>query len=340
MTKFRKVLMVVLFLVFVLNCSFALAHQDPADASDAKAEVWELQLTGDTEGTLELVLRRAKIEKDIYSIKGEFSGNIIDHVGGQGKCVCQLKGIIYKNVVMADFNGPVETADTEVDLKGTMKGTISDTKGFGTFSLTHSMGISDGEWTIKKTGREKVKETGTQRLKLRSTPIPTFDSDIEMIIRDYNFFVKYRNEEGEFPNDFVDNGDGTITDRATGLMWEKGGSSSASRYVSARRYVSRLNEESFAGYRGWRIPTTEELASLLERDRNNKGLHISSLFDARQKECWTSDSGQGPRAEMIVNTAIDFSDGSIDLTKVSESTVSGLGNEEEQCFVRAVRSIK
>ena len=341
MTKLRQVLTVVLFLVFVLNCFLALAHQDAADASDAKGEIWELQLTGDTEGTLKLVLWRAKIEKDIYSIKGKFSGSIIDHVGGQGECVFQLKGIINKNVVLADFNGPVETADTEADIRGTLKGTISDIQGFGTFSLIHSMGISDGEWSIKKPGPEKVKETGIQRLKLRSTPRPTFDSDIEMMIRDCNFFVNHRNEEGKFPNDFVDNGDGTITDRTTGLMWQRSGSSSAMRYWNAKRYVSRLNEESFAGYRGWRIPTTEELASLLERDRNNRGLHIAPVFDSKQEICWTSDTVPKSILGLRQNNVIDFSNGSIDSTKVSRSAHPSLaGYEEDQCSIRAVRSMK
>jgi hypothetical protein len=330
--------MVVLLPVFVLNCFFALAHQDPADNSDAKDEVWELQLTGGTEGTLKLVLRRAKIEKDIYSIYGEFSGNIIDQIGGQGECICKFKGKIEKNILSADFYGPGVMADTDVELRGTIKGTISDFQGSGTFSLIHSMGFSDGEWTIMKIGRDKVKKTKIQRVKLRSTPRPTFDSDLEMMIRECNFFVKHRNDEGEFPNDFVDNGDGTITDRTTGLMWEKGGSSTAMRYWSAKRYVSRLNKENFSGYQDWRIPTTEELASLLERDLNNRGLHIAPIFDRKQKMSWSSDRTIGPHPVVTVNNVIDFSDGSIDLTKISSSTAN-IGHED-QCFIRAVRSIK
>jgi len=345
MDKFRHVFTVVLFAVFVLNCFFALARQNPANTSDAKGEVWKLQFRGDTEGTLKLVLRRAKIEKNIYSINGEFSGSIIDRIGGQAECVLKLKGIIYKDLLLADFSGPAETVDTVVDLKGSMKGTISDTQGFGTFSLIHSMGFSDGEWTIKKIGLDKVKETRIQRsklrLKLRSTPRPTFDSDIEMMIRDCNFFVKHRNEEGEFPNDFVDNGDGTITDRTTGLMWERSGSPSAMRYRSAERYVSRLNKEKFSGYQDWRIPTTEELASLLERDFNNRGLHIAPIFDSKQEMCWSSDTAHSMFPLTVVNIIIDFSNGRIDSTKISESEIpNAVGYEEDQGFIRAVRSIK
>jgi hypothetical protein len=113
------------------------------------------------------------------------------------------------------------------------------------------------------------------------------------------------------------------------------------RYWNAKRYVSRLNKERFSGYRDWRIPTTEELASLLERDRNNKGLHISSDFGGRQKECWTSDTAPSSAPGLTFNNAIDFFDGSIDLTKKSQSSAPNLsGYEPDECFIRGVRSIK
>jgi hypothetical protein len=180
-----------------------------------------------------------------------------------------------------------------------------------------------------------------RRTGLRSTPKPLWDPDIEAMIGKYNFFIKYKNDKGHYQNDYVDNGDGTITDKATGLMWQKGGSSSAMRYWNAKRYVSRLNKERFSGHGDWRIPTTEELASLLERDRNNKGLHISPVFGGRQKECWTSDTAPSSVPALTFNNAIDFFDGSIDLTKKSYSSVPNLaGYEPDECFIRAVRSIK
>jgi hypothetical protein len=69
----------------------------------------------------------------------------------------------------------------------------------------------------KKMKGEDTETAGPQiqRVKLRSTPKATYDPDLKMMIRECNFFVKHMNEGGEFPNDFVDNGDGTITDRTT-----------------------------------------------------------------------------------------------------------------------------
>jgi hypothetical protein len=137
------------------------------------------------------------------------------------------------------------------------------------------------------------------KIKLRSTPMPVWESDIEKMIGKYNFFVRYKNEAGYFPNDLVDNGDGTVTDRVTGLMWEKGGSPSAMLYQSTERYVSHLNKEVFAGYNDWRVPTAEELASLLERERNDRGLHIAPVFDGKQKACWSADSSSPYHSDQI-----------------------------------------
>jgi hypothetical protein len=186
---------------------------------------------------------------------------------------------------------------------------------------------------------KELKDTKIPAIKLRSTPKPLVESDIENMIGKHNFYVRNKNEIGEFPNDFVNNGDGTITDRTTGLMWEKGGSSSAMRYWSAKRYVSRLNKEKSGGYNDWRIPTTEELASLLECDRNNRALYIAPLFDVRQKAYWTSDTVPTAHAGLIRNNVIDFSNGTIDSTN-SVSTVPNFTGEEGQCFIRAVRSTK
>lgn len=150
MNRFKQRFMVIFMPMLLLNYFVACAHKETTETAGIQAEVWELKITGDTEGTLKMVLRRAEIKRDTYSIAGEFSGNIIDHIGGQGQCVCKFKGKIEKNILSADFYGPAMMAGIGVQLTGTIKGNVSDSEGLGTFSLIHSMGSSDGEWTIKK----------------------------------------------------------------------------------------------------------------------------------------------------------------------------------------------
>lgn len=71
---------------------------------------------------------------------------------------------------------------------------------------------------------------------------------------------------------FVDNGNGTITDNATGLMWRKwsmgmnqsNGSGSASTYTWDQ--AVDLIGDSHAGFSDWRLPNILELASILRSE--------------------------------------------------------------------------
>ncbi|HYC56152.1 MAG TPA: DUF1566 domain-containing protein [Candidatus Binatia bacterium] len=64
------------------------------------------------------------------------------------------------------------------------------------------------------------------------------------------------------PHRYTDNGDGTITDHATGLMWEKLGDDDSVNdkdhqydfYTMTLTKIARLNHYEFAGYDDWRAP--------------------------------------------------------------------------------------
>ncbi len=120
-----------------------------SNANGTEAEIWELQMTGDTRGTLKMALRRIEVGKDTYSIAGKFSGRIRDHESGPGLLRCKLKGKIEHRTLLADFTSYADTA-SYVRLHGTMKGNLSESQGFGTWSLTHSQGSRAGEWTMKR----------------------------------------------------------------------------------------------------------------------------------------------------------------------------------------------
>ncbi len=63
------------------------------------------------------------------------------------------------------------------------------------------------------------------------------------------------------PASYHDNGDGTITDRVTGLMWQKG-----FKLVEWRNAHSDAAADRTAGYSDWRVPTIKELYSLVNFD--------------------------------------------------------------------------
>jgi len=87
---------------------------------------------------------------------------------------------------------------------------------------------------------------------------------------------------------FKDNGNGTITDYAKDLMWQKSGSPNALNYENANAYVEMLNHEGFAGHSDWRLPTLIELKSLLTQEQQSNGMFINPIFDSTQPWCWTS----------------------------------------------------
>jgi len=151
----------------------------------------------------------------------------------------------------------------------------------------------------------KAKETDDKRLAY--VPKEVKKGEIQkMKLRDTQ-------KEGDFPNDFIDNGDGTITDRTTGLMWGKGSSSKLYQYYMAEKYISGLNNKEYGGYNDWRIPTLEELCSLLEKKKNGKGLYISPLFDDKQSLYLNLDRPGGARTIEFcaLYYGIDFKTGCI-----------------------------
>jgi len=146
------------------------------------------------------------------------------------------------------------------------------------------------------TGYCEEPQTTKGIVKLRSQPRTLSDKDVRAMIKRHNFFCKkhdwtgdWYNESGNFDNDFVKSSDGkTVTDRATGLMWQQSGSDNYMGYKEAQAYVDKLNRERFAGYSDWRLPTIEELASLLESKEVN-GSHIDPIFN-KKRGYWSADN--------------------------------------------------
>ena len=64
-------------------------------------------------------------------------------------------------------------------------------------------------------------------------------------------------------NDFVDNRDGTVSDRATGLMWQKMDDGRGRNWEQALSYAENMH---LADYRDWRLPNQKELHSIVDYD--------------------------------------------------------------------------
>ncbi len=93
--------------------------------------------------------------------------------------------------------------------------------------------------------------------------------------------------EEEVPS-FVDNGDGTISDTRSNLMWKKDDSFKEFGYginwFEAQDYCEMLNEKQFAGFDDWRLPSGEEAKNVFSftqsnTDKDGAETHISELFE-------------------------------------------------------------
>lgn len=175
------------------------------------------------------------------------------------------------------------------------------------------------------------------KLKLRHEPLSMLESDIEEMVLNHNFYFKSTHETGAFHNDFVSNGNGSVTDKSTGLMWEKGGSSSRLSYEDLESHLNDLNTNNFLGHNDWRLPTLEELCSLMTKKSEKTGLYTNSVFNGKQSTCWSSDE----TSDQIENAyVVDFSDGIILIGYGRNDEASRYEVVESMSYVKAVRTIR
>ncbi len=95
--------------------------------------------------------------------------------------------------------------------------------------------------------------------------------------------------------DFVANGDGTITDAGTGLMWEQktndeGPNDKDNVYTweEALSLVASMNNTGYIGYNDWRLPTINELGSLADRTRNGPSINTAYFTNTQPSNYWSS----------------------------------------------------
>jgi murein DD-endopeptidase MepM/ murein hydrolase activator NlpD len=140
--------------------------------------------------------------------------------------------------------------------------------------------------------------------------------------KDHNYVRAVRGRPLEFGH-FKDNGDGTVTDIATGLMWYQK-ETRAMTWENALAYCEALD---FAGYDDWRLPNIRELWSL-SGDSPDAPLIDTAYFPGTQpSDYWSSTTHTlYPRFAWYAR----FKDGYI----------HGGGFKERSRYLRPVRSVR
>jgi len=107
------------------------------------------------------------------------------------------------------------------------------------------------------------------------------------------FYVYYvRGASGYGVNDLHDNGDGTITDAATGLMWAQDDSGTGMNWEDALAWAQRANAESYRGYDDWRLPNVKELQSIVDYTRSPGTTDSAAIDPIFSTTAITNEAGQ------------------------------------------------
>lgn len=110
---------------------------------------------------------------------------------------------------------------------------------------------------------------------------------------------------------FHDNGDGTLTDLRSGLMWMRcslgqswsgsacSGEPGTYTWESAQSAASEINRQGgYAGFKDWRMPQIPELAMIVERQCENPRINLSLFPSTPATFYWTaSGRRKGPGGE-------------------------------------------
>lgn len=111
-------------------------------------------------------------------------------------------------------------------------------------------------------------------------------------------------------NEFVDNGDGTITDDASGLMWKQEDNGEGIDWTTALSYAENAD---FADYSDWRLPDVKELQSIVDysyspsaSDPANVGPAINPLFSCTPI---TNEAGDSDYGYYWTGTSANFTSG-------------------------------
>ena len=90
-------------------------------------------------------------------------------------------------------------------------------------------------------------------------------------------------------NDFHDNGDGTMSDQATGLMWMQQGSLDTYNWQEALEFAEN---SSFGGYSDWRLPTIKELQSVVDYTKSPETSSSPAIDDLFSLTSFTNENNE------------------------------------------------
>ena len=124
--------------------------------------------------------------------------------------------------------------------------------------------------------------------------------------------------------DFVDNGNGTVTDTVTGLMWQKETAPGTYTWQQALEYAENLTFPA-NGYTDWRLPNRNELQTLVDYSNYNPAIYPVFRPHTVSSYYWSSTTSADHASYAL---RVNFNSGFL----------AGRHKSANSYYVRAVRS--
>ncbi len=103
------------------------------------------------------------------------------------------------------------------------------------------------------------------------------------------YLIRVRGNESYGSNNFSDNGDGTVSDGATGLLWQQADSGQGMNWEEALDYCESL---ALAGRDDWRLPNAKELQSIVDYSRSPDSTDSAAIDPVFDISSITNEAGQ------------------------------------------------
>ncbi|MBI4691551.1 MAG: DUF1566 domain-containing protein, partial [Nitrospirae bacterium] len=129
-----------------------------------------------------------------------------------------------------------------------------------------------------------------------------------------------------FSAQFVDLGNGTLYDTKSKLIWSKKGNENDITWYAAQDYIKRLNEQAYLGFRDWRMPSKEELQTLVGYAKSaGYGSGGKTIADFLNREGFNGIQARWYWTSTLKDSSpawdIDFKDGEEDTSLLAYSRV-------------------
>lgn len=114
--------------------------------------------------------------------------------------------------------------------------------------------------------------------------------DDDFIVDDAHVYVRAVRGDPLTTNNLTDNGDGTVTDTATELMWQQ----AETEPMTWKEALSYCEDLELAGYEDWRLPNRNELQSINDNySEYLPAIDLNFFPDAFSDRYWSSTSNGG-----------------------------------------------